>query len=289
MNPNNYKWLIPSRRTSQSIDQEREDWDEDHEDYSKTVFSITQDPAICKTLIHPSSQFTGYNIPDSPEIQVLIPGCGSEIYLQETLLNFCPHIGQVYCTDLSPVAIEKAQTKWQQSDSNDRLNNSPLHFECIDSTKITEQKPGWKNKFDYLLVVNSVLSLEDELNREMLKEFFKVLKPGGKLYGFFPTVFCLLEIAHLYPDKAHWITSGGINIPESASYPPDGKNGQIHYTPLRLNRIFKEVGFKRLSFEIYFGDSDILINALKEYGGIDDPDICMWEFLVRLEKEVIRN
>ncbi len=82
------------------------------------------------------------------------------------------------------------------------------------------------------------------------------------------------------------MTDGTINLPESAYYDRERNERQILYTPLRLNQIFKEAGFKRLSFEVYFTDSDILRESLKQLEGIDDTDICLWEFLVRLEKNI---
>jgi SAM-dependent methyltransferase len=283
MNAKDYKWLIPSRLTSQST--ERNLWDKDHKDYSKNVFSFTQDPEVCKTLIHPSGNFQDFNIPDSPEIKVLIPGCGSEIYLQKTLFEFCPNIGQVYCTDFSETAIDIARQKWIQLHGESKLN-SQIFFETLDSTQLTQEKPDWVDNFDYILVVNSVVSGEDASNRQMLKEFYNLLKPKGKLYGFYPTIFDPLEIAFLDSSKACWLTDGSVNLPDSAYYDRERNDRQIHYTPLRLNRIFKEAGFKRLSFEVYFTDSDILMKSLKEVEGIDDPDICSWEFLVRLEKKI---
>jgi hypothetical protein len=54
-------------------------------------------------------------------------------------------------------------------------------FEEVDSTRITEQKPEWNEKFDYVLFVNSVVSSEDKTNRQMIREFGKVLKLGGKI------------------------------------------------------------------------------------------------------------
>ncbi|HAA33024.1 MAG TPA: class I SAM-dependent methyltransferase, partial [Cyanobacteria bacterium UBA8553] len=177
---NESKWLIPSssRLASKSLEQEKAIWDENHEDYANTTFSLTQDPKICKALVCPDRS-PGYNIPNSPDIKVLIPGCGSEIYLQKTLLEFCPQIGQVYCTDFSKTAIEKALENWKNADGESRINNQQFVFEEVDSTRITEQKPEWQDKFDYVLLVNSVVSSEDETNRQMIREFGKVLKPGG--------------------------------------------------------------------------------------------------------------
>ncbi len=287
MNTNDYKWLIPSTRlASHSYEEEKAAWDEDHNDYSKNIFSLTQDPQVCNTLIRPSNQPSCFNIPDSPEIKVLIPGCGSDIYLQKTLLEFCPNIGQVCCSDFSKTAIESANKKWQQVDRDSKLKTQQLIFAELDSTRLTEQRPDWKDKFDYILVVNSVLSSEDDQNRQMLSEFHKVLKPGGKLYGIFPTILCYLEMAYLSQSKAHWLEDGTVNLTDSAYYDKglNNRNRQIYYTPLRLNRIFKEAGFKRLSFDIFFDDSDILVAKMQEIYNIHEPDIYGWEFLVRLEK-----
>lgn len=271
--------------TSCSSPKEQAMWDELHKDYSKKVLSFTQDPETCKKLIHPSNQSNCFNIPDSSEIQVLIPGCGSEIYLQKTLLEYCPHIGKVWCSDFSKTAIDVANKNWKEADGDFMLNSQQLIFAQVDSTNLSVERPEWKEKFDYILVVNSVLSGEDKKNRQMLCEFYKVLKPGGKLYGFFPTIFCELEFAYLSASKAHWLTDGSINLSNSAYYEKEDNDFQIFYTPLRLNRIFKEAGFKRLSFELDFADSDILAAHVKECYELDDPDIYYWHFLVRLEKE----
>lgn len=286
-NTNDLKWLIPSCFASKSLEQEKADWDEAHKDYSKNVFSFTQEPKVSETLVRPSSQSPSFDIPNSPEIKVLIPGCGSEIYLQKTLIECCPRIGQIYCTDFSKTAIDRAQTNWQKANGDERLNNQQLVFAEADSTKLTEQRPDWHEKFDYVIVVNSVLSDDDVKNRQMLGEFYKVLKPGGRLYGFFPTIFWDLEVAYLSQAKAHWLTDGTINLSDSAIYDRKWNDRQIFYTPLRLNRIFKEAGFKRLSFEVYLSDSAISVANLKETFEIDEPDIFDWVFLVRLEKEKV--
>ncbi|TAG73020.1 MAG: class I SAM-dependent methyltransferase, partial [Oscillatoriales cyanobacterium] len=72
---NDYKWLIPSSQNlgSKSLEEEKALWDNNHEDYTNTAFSITQDPKICKNLIRPERS-PGYDIPNSPDIKVLIPG-----------------------------------------------------------------------------------------------------------------------------------------------------------------------------------------------------------------------
>jgi hypothetical protein len=104
------KWLIPSFHplTAQSLDDDKAIWDVIHEDYENRAASLTPERKLCEMLVSPSTVSPHFDIPNSPEVKVLIPGCGSEIYLQKTLLDACPQIGQVYCTDFSQVGIDKA-------------------------------------------------------------------------------------------------------------------------------------------------------------------------------------
>lgn len=284
MNSNEHKWLIPSPYTSEYFECEKAGWNIIHQNYSRNTYSLTQEPKNCQIMISPSENLSSFKIPDSPDIQILIPGCGSEIELQKTLLNYCPHIGQVCCTDFSDIALEKATKNWLEANENSKLINQKLSFKVADSTRLTEHCPDWNGKFDYVLVANSVLSAEDDKNRQMIGEFYKALKPGGRLYGFFPTIYWDLEIAYLIQSKAYWLTEGLIHLPHSAAYDKTLQDRQIYYTPLRLNRIFKEAGFKRLSFEICFDDSDIACANLEKVYGIEDPDIYHWGFFVRFEK-----
>ena len=282
---NDYKWLIPRYHSYNPTETEKLAWDEIHKDYEKHCFSVTPDPKLCEAIIHSSVRVPNFDIPNSADIQVLIPGCGSEVYLQKKLLEFCPHIQQVFCTDFSANAISKGQENWRQVAEDLNIKANQFIFEEADSTKLTEQKPDWRNKFDYVIVVNAVVADDDLKNRQMIREFYQVLKPGGKIYGFFPTIYCDLEIAYLDASKSRWLTDNIINLTDSANYyHKNHYNHQILYTPLRLNRIFHEAGFQRLGFEIFFNDSDIAANNYREKLGISDLDIVHWQFLVRYEK-----
>ncbi|EAW36271.1 class I SAM-dependent methyltransferase [Lyngbya sp. PCC 8106] len=283
------KWLIPSTHplTAESPDLEKAVWDEIHQDYEKSAFSLTPSLKICEMLVCPSHQSPSFNIPNSPEVKVLIPGCGSEIYLQKTLLEACPQIGQIYCTDFSQVGIEKALEKWKQAEGESRLNDQQIVFEMVDSTEFTEKKPELAEKFDYVLIVNSVVSGDDEINRKMIYEFSKVLKPGGKIYGFFQSTLCYVEICYLSRQHAHCMTEGFVDVAHNKVWDAEWQNAQIYYTPLRLNRIFKEAGMKRLSMEIDFLDSEPFAEMFQQMIGHDDPDIYCWQLLVRYEKEKV--
>lgn len=133
--------------------------------------------------------------------------------------------------------------------------------------------------------MNSVVSNDDEANRKMIDEFAKVLKPGGKLYGFFQTTLCYVDICYLSRQHAHCMTEGFVDVAHNRVWDAEWQAAQIYYTPLRLNRIFKEAGLKRLSMEIDFLDSERFVEFFKEGIGHDDPDIYCWHLLVRYEKE----
>jgi SAM-dependent methyltransferase len=264
------KWLIPNfpKNTSHS-------WNEDHQQYPDRVFSLTVDPTLCKTLIADLPNLAGAN--------VLIPGCGSEVSLQAAILELCPNIGRVVSTDFSQQAIAKSSSRWQSRlHSINGSNAAKFEFLEADSTRLTKDRPEWEGKFDCVLVVNSVLSDLDAHNRQMLAEFNRVLKPGGKLYGFFPTVFCGVEIDILTLGQNERLENGEIDLIGSTLYERKQDCHQIFYMPLRLKRIFREVGFNRSNFEIFFCESEYFNS--KDIYGIDDPDICIWEFLVRLQK-----
>jgi SAM-dependent methyltransferase len=264
------KWLIPDspKNTSHS-------WNEDHQQYPDRVFSLTVDPTLCRTLIK--------DLPDLAGANVLIPGCGSEVSLQAKILELCPNIGRVISTDFSQQAIAKSSSRWESClHSINGYNAAKFEFSEADSTRLTKDRPEWEGEFDYVLVVNSVLSDLDAHNRQMLAEFHRVLKPGGKLYGFFPTVLCGLEILSLPLEQKGQLEIGEIDLISSMLHERKQDCHQIFYMPLRLRRIFKEVGFDRVNFEIFFCESEYFNS--KDIYGIDDPDICIWEFLVRLHK-----
>lgn len=264
------KWLIPDSKKNTN-----HSWNKDHDQYSDRVFSLTADPELCQTLIADLPNLAGAN--------VLIPGCGSEISLQAKILELCPNIGHVVSTDFSQQAIAKSSSDWKSRLHRINSSNaSKFEFLEADSTRLSQDRPEWEGKFDYVLVVNSVLSDVDTHNRQMLAEFHRILKPNGKLYGFFPTVFCGVEIDLLTFGQNKRLNSGEIDLISSTLYEKKQDCYQIFYTPLRLKQIFREIGFNRLNFEIFFCESEYFNS--KDIYGIDDLDICIWEFLVRLQK-----
>ena len=245
------------------ISTEREFWNSDHDKNEyQNVFSITDDPEVCSYL----SKNITHNM-----TKILIPGCGSKTHLQEYLIKYYPNI-TIYCTDWSLAALRQAETIcchpniiYQQEDSG--------HFSFSD------------NFFDQIIISNSILSNHDLLNRRIIKECYRVIKRNGNLCGFFPTIFCAFEWAHLDNRYSHFLTNNIINFVKNSLYETTQQCGQIFYTPLRLQQIFNETGFKRKTFEIYFFDNDYFKKENEKiYGLPPDSGLCVYEFFVLMEK-----
>jgi hypothetical protein len=83
------------------------------------------------------------------------------------------------------------------------------------------------------------------------------------------------------------MTEGFVDVAHNRVWDAEWQAAQIYYTPLRLNRIFKEAGLKRLSMEIDFLDSERFVERFKKGIDHDDPDIYCWHLLVRYEKEQV--
>ncbi|MEN8220223.1 MAG: methyltransferase domain-containing protein [Pseudomonadota bacterium] len=139
--------------------------------------------------------------------------------------------------------------------------------------------------FDLVLIINSILSANDLLNRRMVKDCHRVLQTGGELHGFFPTIFMPLEISTLCPSRLDWQTDGTIDLYKNTFYEHGQKMLQMFYSPLRLRHIFKEVGFKLKNFQVYFFDSDYFQKETERiYGILADSEVFIWEILATLEK-----
>jgi len=226
------------------------------DDY-ETIFSITQDSSVCKSLSAAVRQAVG---PD-PGI-ILIPGCGSRIGLQEHLLAAFPSC-RLISTDF-PAVVEVAK---------DRLKDERAEFIGMNSTTL-----DLGEEVDAVVVVNSVLSDDHEENAGMIRSFYDTLKPGGSLIGLFPTVLATVDIAYIEGAPSERIQQA--DLANSAFFENDQDLWQIFYTPLRLRQMVKEAGFENLIMALEFFDSDEMLDHAGEYYGIDDRNLPVYELLV---------
>lgn len=247
-----------------NIGPEELSWDSEHVIHQyNNVFSITDDSSTCAALTKGISKSVK---------TVFIPGCGSNPNLQKYIVQNYPTIETIYCTDWSQNAINQAAKKFSHKKIRYRREDtSALSFEA--------------NSIDNVIISNSILSGFDLQNRKMIHQCHRVLKRGGLLCGFFPTIHCALEFSFLDRRFAHWLTDGTIDLSKNSFYEVSQKTSQIFYSPLRLNQIFQEVGFHRKAFEIYFFDDEYFrMESERIYGLPPDSGLYVWEILAVLEK-----
>jgi ubiquinone/menaquinone biosynthesis C-methylase UbiE len=224
-----------------------------HDNYDN-VLSLTDDPELRQRLVARLA-----DLPQAAEVIVL--GCGSRTSLERTVASTYPAF-KITCSDFSGV-IEEAQS---------RFEHARVRYHAANSTDLP-----WKDKFDAVIVVNSILSESDDENRQMLHSAFRALRPSGRLIGFFPTIFAAFEIALLTEDSERLAM---IDLKTSMKYEPMQNASQIFYTPLGLRSILREAGFVLNSMETVFLDSDYMLQQARKLEVTDDATVVYEHFVV---------
>ena len=248
------KWEI--EHDSILLDSDRKKyWEHTHavENY-ETVWSLTDDIEVREKIIDALSSYEDIS-------KILIPGCGSKVLLQNEIADRFPK-SLIVCSDYQGV-IDIAKKK--ESREN-------IGYMALDSTNL-----GFENEWDVVIIVNSILSESHIENRDILKSCYRALKQDGVLLGFFPTIFASVDIAYLESEEN---MSLSIDLTKSSFYEKKQKIWQIFYTPLRLRYLLKEVNFIRDKMEIFFCDSEYFTAHSKEYYGIEDVDLPVYELFV---------
>jgi SAM-dependent methyltransferase len=229
-----------------------------HEDY-ENVWSISEDKKLLDKII--------YGLKSLDKIsRVLIIGCGSKVCLQNTLVQELEAIEEILCVDF-PKVIKIASQK---------TNHSKVKYQSFDLTNLP-----WKNEWDVVININAILSENHTENSIILKNCYKSLKSGGFFLGFFPTIFCALDIAYLEYDSSR---KKSIDCERSSFFEERQGIWQIFYTPLRLRKLLVENNFSIKVFEFFFFDSEYAKKHSNEYYNIQDPDLLIYEHYVLLEK-----
>jgi ubiquinone/menaquinone biosynthesis C-methylase UbiE len=179
-----------------------------------------------------------------PGDQVLDVGCG--IGLQATAMaKLAGATGKVVGTDISTVMIDIARN---------RTVDSGLALEFLTADAASQPFPD--QSFDAVRTERVLMYVPD--TRQVIKEFKRLLKPGGRLV-IFDFDWDGILIAH--QDKA--LTRQIIRY--AADNFPNGRIGADLYRQLR-NAGFKNVQVKPSG---YYGNSEILLNIMKRvYEGI---------------------
>jgi SAM-dependent methyltransferase len=198
------KWLIDFDDGLDAT-QKQELWGHQHmSGYVENVWSVTQDRAIRAKLILKIEGLYQFS-------RILIPGCGSEVHLQNDLARRLPNVERIICTDYTDV-VDLAREK---------ESNPLVTYESRDSTNL-----GWEGYWDVVVPVNSVLSASDTENRQILRSCYTSLRPGGALVGYFPTIFAAFDIQSIDPS----ILPGSIDVHKCLFYEESQQMYQIFYT-----------------------------------------------------------
>jgi len=247
------RWQIPDP-VFPSLTADEDYWTQEHQDHSyQNTWSMLADKGV-RDRIRLELRNIGAR-------KVLIPGCGTSGTLEVDLAGDAM-IEAVVCTDFRGVIDVVAG----------RVDHPKVQYEACDSARLP-----WKQTFDAVVVVNSILSNLDAENYEIVAACFESLRLGGYLMGYFPTILCAAETDYLVPELEFGRL---ISLPENRFFEKAMGVQQLFYSPLRLRRMFRRVGFEFKSMYVEFLDSEYFTQHSREYYGLDDPDLCVYEFFV---------
>lgn len=249
-----HKWIIRPKKTLTASERQSY-WESIHNKSAYSdAFSTTEDVAYREKIIHELDQVGDIR-------SVLIPGCGSRVFLQKELARK-PKIKEICCTDFEGV-VQVAENHFR---------HPKVQYLARNSTAL-----GFKDKWDAIVIVNSILSESDEENRNILLSCYNALRPGGTLIGYFPTIFCAVDVDSIDPSLG---VAKYIDLKRNSFYEKRQGAYQIFYTPLRLRYILKEAGFRLDKMEIYFLDSNFFKKQGAEYYGLKDEDAVIYELFI---------
>lgn len=240
------------------------------------VWSVTRDPGMRARMVKRLSGLAAHG-------RLLLPGCGSVTLLQEELLQGCPGVEELVCTDFAG-AIEVASA---------HLQHPRVVWAAWDSTRLHER---WSSHFDVVMPVNSVLSDSDAINRAMIRSFHEVLRPGGHLLGLFPCIHAVHELYRFIPESARGEVAQreAVDAHERTCtwFPGDPELPhalpQIFYTINDLRVILDEAGFDLSTLHISI---DMLSDApsrplVERWYHIEDRRVCLWNLQIEIMKPV---
>lgn len=239
-------------------DTQEEYWAQTHKDGYDDVYSVTEDQGLRDRIL---AELRG--LPEGARI--LIQGCGSRGILERDLAERLEGAAEIVCNDFEDVVKIPAKAN---------RDVSKITYVGMDSRGLGDEYPS---EFDAVVVVNSVLSDKHKDNLEILDSCRKALRPGGKLVGFFPTVFCALDLAHSAnkPELLEVIDLGANTVTD-----PIQNVEQVFYTPIRLRQVFREAGYALDSVEIYYLDSEHFLEEAARVYKLDNPETPIYEHLV---------
>ena len=231
-------------------------WESEHRDNDYAgVFTVSQDEVVVSRCVGVAERRGPHT--------VLVAGCGSNVRIQQALLDRVPAVECVVGVDF-PGVVEVAAA---------RLTDPRAQWVGTDIAT-----HGCGAQADLVITINSVLSDSDEENRRLLTAFRDAVPEGGALAGLFASIHAPLEIGYLQPGQT---LLDQVNLEECRFAERRQGITQIFYSPLRLRMVLAEAGFRLDHMEVVFLDSPELAQQARDYYGLGtDPDVMAWELFV---------
>ncbi len=252
-----HKWLIPGALVpARDV---RLYWERAHSsaDY-ETTFSVGDYNGVRLAFAEQLAR-------SSPRVRVLLAGCGSRTTMQEHMLACFQDI-HITATDYESV-IRLARERFQHP----RLRYAALEQDELD-----------RGSFDLVLAVNVLVMSTDIANRELMREWAQMLRPGGRLIALVPYLYCGHELAALSGSPE---LRACLDLERSTWTERRQGYSEVEYAPLRLRRITKEAGLELRDLSIVFLESPSSRRQTREHYGLGDQDLLVYELLLTAQRE----
>lgn len=235
-------------------------WEKTHEE-GYDVFSLTQDQKLRDRIVE--------ELRDLPEgSEILLQGCGSLGILERDLADRLERCSRIVCNDFKHVV----KIPEQKNRDVPRVT-----YNGMDSRNLGEQFP---NRFDAVVIVNSVIAETDEENLDILRACREALKPGGRVVGFFPSLLCPLDIAAVSGNSK----LGEVDLKKGQVSDPVQGVTETTYTSITLRQVLRKAGYVLDRVEIYYFDSDFFVEQAGKMYDLGDPEVPVYEHLVLAHK-----
>ncbi|MBL7142285.1 MAG: class I SAM-dependent methyltransferase [Candidatus Pacebacteria bacterium] len=209
-------------------------WDKFANKYEEEVLSLTKVPQRKKQILAVIKKGRVLNL-----------GTGSVPYLNRELIR---QKNKVTATDFSKKMLEVAVHLFSHPN---------LEYKLADSRNL----PFSKGTFDTVVSVNSILPEKRKEVYRIVKEVYRVLKPKGRFVAFLPSFEAVIELMKIYNTKPRF-DKKEFRVFDSGQW-------QCFHTKETINKIMKEVEFKKYKVKKVINKTKEEVKQIKKIYGID--------------------
>ncbi len=237
------------------------EWDKSAQNYYEDVISPIKDSVE-------NPLFTDLKKIYSKEKNIVDLGCG----IGELLSQLSENFKSVEGWDFSEKMIQKASEKIAGKEN--------IKLFVKDISKIRE-----KEKFDYILSINSILAPNSKEVDKIIKNIYNLLNKNGKIFCILPAMESYIYQSILTINKKNQETSEVKNLKKNIDFINgnitfEGETQKVFYRFEILYR-FKKAGFKKIKIDRVNYDWVAWKNAGQTYYPSEDPP---WDWYLTAEK-----